>query len=248
MCTQKYICSWITGIIAALFLTIPSGAFSQDLNKRITIIAHEVPLEKIIKEIEGKGGVYFSYSPQAIPVHLPVSIEARDKSIGQVLKKMFRKTGISYKLVGDHIVLTAAGDDLPTGDTLLYDKSHFTLSGYLRDQRSGEVLIGAHVYDEDTYEGTTTNAYGFFSLTLPAGYHRIKFSFLGYEEKAMKILFDRDQVISPEMKETLLTMKEVEIIGRSENPYFLNTQISEFRFNSNTLSQIPGITGDKDII
>ena len=229
-------------------LIISFHTFSQDLNKRITIIAFEAPLEQLIKEIEEKGDVNFSYNPRAIPVQAPVSIEARDKPVGLIMRKVFRKTGIRYKLVGDHFVLNVRGEDEVSADSAILVKNHYTLSGYLRDQHSGEVLIGAHIYDKNSWEGTTTNAYGFYSLTLPAGLHNLKFRFLGYEEKEMELQFDRDRTLNIEMKEAMLTIPEVEIVANKENPYFLNAQISEFRFNSNTLSQIPGIAGDKDII
>ena len=110
------------------------------------------------------------------------------------------------------------------------------------------MLIGAHVYEKESYEGTATNAYGFYSLTLPAGVHQMVFSFIGSEPVEMTVLLDRDKKLSPEMKESLMTMKEVEIIGRTDKPLFLNEQISEFRFSSKTLAKLPGITGDKDII
>ena len=228
-------------------LTISFPTLSQDLNKRITIVASEAPLEKIIKELEEKGEVNFSYNPRAIPLQAPVSIEAHDKAVEFIMRKVFRKTGVKYREVGDHIVLTVRGEEY-AADSSYQERSYYTLSGYLRDQRSGEVLIGAHIYEQDSWEGTTTNAYGFFSLTLPAGSHRLKFRFLGYEEKEIELVFDRDRTINIELVEAMLTMPEVEIVGRPENPYFLNAQISEFRFNNNTLSQIPGIAGDKDII
>ena len=43
-----------------------------------------------------------------------------------------------------------------------------TISGYVKDDQSGETLIGANVYlENDAKTGTVTNTYGFFSMTLP---------------------------------------------------------------------------------
>ena len=229
-------------------LLLSPALYSQDLNKQISIIAVETPLESVIQEIEDKGGVYFSYSPQAIPAQLPISIEAHNKSIKYILKKVFRKNGIKYQVVGDHIVLNASVEDF---DPVFFNDSlqaYYTISGYLKDRASGEVLIGAHVYEKKTYIGTATNAYGFFSLTLPAGVHQIIFSFMGYENEEITLILNRDIKLKQDMIESLLTITEIEIIGTTEKPFFLNTQISEFRFNRKTLSKLPGITGDKDII
>ncbi|MCU0402147.1 MAG: carboxypeptidase-like regulatory domain-containing protein, partial [Algoriphagus sp.] len=40
-----------------------------------------------------------------------------------------------------------------------------TLSGTVKDSKSGEVLIGANVYDKSAQKGAVTNNYGFFSYT-----------------------------------------------------------------------------------
>lgn len=205
-----------------------------------------LPLKDIIHEIEEKGNISFSYSSQGIPLEMPVSIKAQNKSLNYILKKVFRKNGIDFHVIEGHIVLKASNSDLNLPD--LGDKSHYTISGYLKDSESGEVLIGAHVYEKESYTGTSTNAYGFFSLTLPAGYHKIAFSFLGYEAGEMDVLLNKDIQLNYEMKESPLTMREVEIIGRTDKPVFLNDHISEFRFSSKTLSRLPGITGDRDII
>ena len=62
------------------------------------------------------------------------------------------------------------------------DKTHqrFTLSGYVKD-RNGEPLINATIYDLTTRQGTMTNAYGHFSLTLGEGRHEIRCSYVGYK-------------------------------------------------------------------
>ena len=231
------------------FFLLYSYSISQDLSRKISIVAEETPLEEIIREIEIKGEVYFSYSPQSIPASLPVSVNANNKSIKYILKKVLGSQGIRYELVEGHIVLLAEGEAYE--NRRLADSTvvkHFTISGYLKDRTSGEVLIGAHVYKKETYSGTATNAYGFYSLTLPEGFHRLVFSFLGYDAIEMTIHLNKDIKLNQELKEALLTMKEVEIIGRSDKPIFLDQQISEFRFSSKTLSKLPGITGDKDII
>ena len=51
----------------------------------------------------------------------------------------------------------------------------FTLSGYVKDANNGETLLGAYVYVlHNTTQGTSTNTYGFYSLTLPKGSYTIE--------------------------------------------------------------------------
>ncbi|MFD1870868.1 TonB-dependent receptor [Hymenobacter bucti] len=61
-----------------------------------------------------------------------------------------------------------------------------TISGYVRDQATGENLIGVAVVQAGTSLGTATNTYGFYSLTLPtAGLDSVRLvaNYLGYERQ-----------------------------------------------------------------
>ena len=57
---------------------------------------------------------------------------------------------------------------------------------------SGESLINATIYDLTDGIGTTTNEYGFFSLTLPEGEHQLRFSYVGYADKVEKLNLSKD--------------------------------------------------------
>ena len=70
---------------------------------------------------------------------------------------------------------------------LLYAQN-FTLSGYAKDGRSGETLTGVNVYNKaNSQQGTSTNNYGFYSLTLPTGKYTIKMSFVGYADREFEV-------------------------------------------------------------
>ena len=45
----------------------------------------------------------------------------------------------------------------------------YTLSGYISDLNNGESLIGVNIVVDSLNVGTTSNSYGFYSLTLPEG-------------------------------------------------------------------------------
>ena len=57
---------------------------------------------------------------------------------------------------------------------------NFTISGYIKDGRNGESIAGAAIYEEGTNNAVISNEYGFFSLTLPKGKHKIVCAFIGY--------------------------------------------------------------------
>ena len=54
--------------------------------------------------------------------------------------------------------------------TNIYAQKKYTISGYITDKNNGESIVGANVYCTALNLGVTSNTYGFYSLTLPAGY------------------------------------------------------------------------------
>ncbi len=56
----------------------------------------------------------------------------------------------------------------------------FTVSGFVQDNVSGEVLIGAYVFCPQTGAGTITNNYGYYALNIPAGNKNVMFIHEGY--------------------------------------------------------------------
>ncbi len=69
--------------------------------------------------------------------------------------------------------------------TLLGMTQEVTIDGYVEEMGSGEKLIGANVMNMKYRNGTTTNEYGFYSLTVPAGEVSLVFSYVGYERDTL---------------------------------------------------------------
>ncbi|GAA3939708.1 hypothetical protein GCM10022406_24760 [Hymenobacter algoricola] len=73
---------------------------------------------------------------------------------------------------------------LATGAGYAQQAAKFTVSGYVRDRATGETLIGVAVINPGSGQGTATNTYGFYSLTLPTAADSVRrlVSYLGYEK------------------------------------------------------------------
>ena len=56
-----------------------------------------------------------------------------------------------------------------------------TISGYVSDKDNGEMLAGVTIFVNNLKTGTSTNAYGFYSLTIPAGNYDLQYSYIGYQ-------------------------------------------------------------------
>ena len=68
----------------------------------------------------------------------------------------------------------------------------FTLSGTISEEKSNETLIGVNIIFPEISAGTTTNEYGFYSITLPEGTYNIVISYLGYSTISETIALSED--------------------------------------------------------
>ena len=111
-----------------------------------------------------------------------------------------------------------------------------TLSGYVKDGKSGEVLIGATIYVDSIGKGATTNLYGYYSLTIPEGTYTVRYSFIGFEDLKKQIVLTADQRVSVDLLENSKVMKEVVIEGKA-NQNTENLAESSTKLHDNLMSE-----------
>ncbi|MEI6576388.1 MAG: TonB-dependent receptor [Bacteroidota bacterium] len=127
------------------------------------------------------------------------------------------------------------------------DKS-LTISGILKDELTGEALIGATVFVKELKTGTTANAYGFYSLSLKPGNYILVFSFVGYGsvEKHINLQSNITLNISLSSQEQLL--KEMVVVGERVNDNIKAPEMSVVKMDAKMIKQIPAFMGEVDII
>ncbi len=163
------------------FLGVNLLAQSNLSDQKISVTFNQVPLEQILFDISQKTGVQFSFNPKALPLEQKVSYKANNKTLDKILTDLFSQVNIQYDFVENHLVLkpikeSEIAQKSPTEEL----KTNCTISGYISDATNQEALIGATVFIAKSGLGTTTNNYGFFSFTLPAGNYTFQTSYLGY--------------------------------------------------------------------
>ena len=156
-------------LILALFIAASAMATAQNLDQKISIKAKNKPLGEIINQIGQTAQINFSYSSQIIPVSKILSIKASRKIVRSILDELLVENGIEYLVVENQVILKlmkkTPEQDIPKQNKP--EQQKYTISGYLKDHTTGEVLIGAYVYAKGTAMGTTANEYGYFSLSMP---------------------------------------------------------------------------------
>ncbi len=126
-----------------------------------------------------------------------------------------------------------------------------TISGYLSDEQSGEALIGATVYTTTYNKSTITNAYGFYSITLPASDSiGLVFSYLGYEAQVKKIYLTENRTLNVNLLQALNTLEEVVVISKQsfEEENVQRPQMGVVDIPISKIKELPVILGETDVL
>lgn len=123
-----------------------------------------------------------------------------------------------------------------------------TISGYVYDVAGSEVLAGVFVYENNLKQGTTTNAYGFYSLTVSPGNYDIQFSFLGYHSvtKTGAAVNPTTLDIYLETAETMLG--EVVVSDRRTNENVIAPEMSIVKLDVKSIKNVPAFLGEVDLV
>lgn len=124
----------------------------------------------------------------------------------------------------------------------------FTISGYAKDAKNGESLIGVTVYKKNSQIGTSTNEYGFYSLTLPKGLDTVVFSFVGYKTILMPVNLTANQTMSFEMTEEGKELEEVVVSSEKADANVKSMEMSVAKLDIKQIQKMPALLGEVDII
>ena len=123
-----------------------------------------------------------------------------------------------------------------------------TISGFIRDAKTGESLSGAVIYPEENPSiGISSNSYGYFSLTLPAGKYSLTIQFMGYKTKTIPLDLSENVRLNIDMEEESVTLKEVTITAERNNTNVIQNDLIS-KINIREIQSIPVILGEKDIL
>ena len=135
---------------------------------------------------------------------------------------------------------------LPSSIALAQTK--FTISGYIHDAATGEVLIGAGVFDRKSQQGSFSNEYGYYSITLNEGDIFLIATYLGYQSFNDTISLYSDKSINI-MLESGIQLQEVVVQGdESEGRIEERTQMSAIEMPMDQLKSLPSLLGETDVL
>jgi len=125
----------------------------------------------------------------------------------------------------------------------------FTISGYVREKGSQEQLNGVNVYVPNSTFGTSSNNYGFYSITLPADEATtLVFSFVGYERIDKIFVLNKNLEMNIELVSANQLSEVVVSSKRQGERVSESVEMSKIDIPINQIKKIPAFMGEKDVL
>ena len=130
----------------------------------------------------------------------------------------------------------------------VFAQDKFTLSGVVTETATGETLIGVNISIPEINAGAISNAYGFYSITLPGDSYNVVFSSLGFITQQQSVDLTRSLLLNMEMSEDAEQLAEVVIKADVEALDLKSPQMSVNTLTAQTIKNIPVLLGEADVV
>ncbi|KQX15949.1 TonB-dependent receptor [Flavobacterium sp. Root420] len=129
-----------------------------------------------------------------------------------------------------------------------FSQEKFTLSGTITDFKNNETLIGVNIYIPSLKIGTTTNEYGFYSLTVPAGDHQIEITYVGFQTIQKTVNLNQNTKMNFGLSEGGEELQEVVIKDNKGKINIKSPEMSANKLSIATIKKMPVVLGEVDVL
>ncbi|RPD39996.1 TonB-dependent receptor [Chitinophaga barathri] len=204
-------------------------------NPKLSISIPATTLEAALKLLEQESKIPLSYEYTRIK---NISVKARtykEVPLETILKDLLEGTSLIYKRKAGNILIGPR------------TKLSGTLSGFVEDAASGEKLIGVSLTAPREQAGTTTNNYGFYSLTLPGDSIQVQISYIGYQRLDTVIALGEDKRVNFRLQSGSRQLGEITIRSGRTQRIQETSQMSAINLPARQVRALPRLLGEPDL-
>ncbi|MBN9283897.1 MULTISPECIES: TonB-dependent receptor [Flavobacterium] len=130
----------------------------------------------------------------------------------------------------------------------LFSQEKVTLSGTISDTRNNETLIGVTIYIKSLQTGTTTNEYGFYSITVPKGTYNVQINYIGYQSIEQTIDLNQNTRKNFSLGENSQDLQEVVITENKKKVDIRRPEMSVNKLTIKEIKKMPVVLGETDVL
>ncbi len=237
-------------ITMLIFLAAIPAAFAQSqLDKVLSINLNNQPLKNALDKISTASGVKFTYNETVAKSAVKITYQATAQSLRTVLTNALAPYPYSYTQLDQEVLIRYDADKKTNKAPVKASATKHTLSGTITSKQSGETIIGASVRVANGNTGTTSNGYGFFSISLPAGDNKISISAVGQKTVVMDLNLTANYAINLAMEDDSRELQEITISSaRQPTRDLASPQMGVERLNIQDTKSMPVLLGERDVI
>ncbi|MGB3849965.1 MAG: TonB-dependent receptor [Tunicatimonas sp.] len=210
------------------------------LDESVALSATNPAVQQLFEQLKATQGLRLAYSESYLNLEQRVRLPSAEPTIRELLDAIGQATNTTYELRNGQIIFRKR-------------QATYTISGYIRDAASGEDLIGASIWRHSSRAsdpsaeitlGTSSNAYGFYSLTLPAtDTLRLRCSYVGHAPQVFTVALRQDTIVNWKLSDETLAEVTVRSAPYASAPVQMNLPVAV-----PALLQVPTLLGEVDLM
>lgn len=263
-------------ILSLFFLIVSVGLFAQEKNETVTISANNLTKEQVINLIESKTNYRFYYLKNWLDQE-KVNFNFTNAKLSHVLDTLFGGSSVNYFVFEDNKVILTNGnlikksiyetdeinsdntEDSPVlvnsdgssiikiGKEVTNKKKFYTVTGIIKNDKNGEPIEGATIFEREKNIYTTSNEKGFFKIKLPFGENSLETSFVGFDIDYKDVIIYNDGKLNFFISEKSEQLEEV-VISASRTRNIRQTISGISQIKAKEIKKIPLVLGERDIL
>jgi hypothetical protein len=222
-------------VLLCLFLT--DSIAQSILSKTFYLSKTSGSTVELLDSIEKELQITFSYSNR-ICLKDHIQLSSRENTLQGFLKEIFESCSVTFNEKKNKIVI------LPSSEQSVIPK--YVVRGFVHSAKNGEILIGSSVYDGERMLGTSSNNFGFYSLTIPKGELILNSSYIGYRSEQKRFFLNRDTVINFKLEYNSL-ISEVPVVSFFTPEGINSTRSSTINLPISQIKKVPSFLGEIDV-
>ncbi|KIO76643.1 collagen-binding protein [Pedobacter lusitanus] len=241
-------------LLLLLLMFIQVRAYAQSpLEKKLSISLKDELLKSALDKISLASGIKFTYNEQIANSKIKISVVAKDKNLNEVLTLAFAEQPVKFTALGKEVYIRfdpAKEKKVPADPAAnpAESQGRYTISGTVSSAKTGETLIAATVRVAGTRQATSSNEYGFYSLSLPKGKYNLEISAVGSRTNLQTVQLDKNLKLNIGLDDSANELETVNITSSSAKRSIDNPQMGMERLSVSETKTIPVILGERDII
>lgn len=202
------------------------------LNTPIKITQKKGLISSFLTQVE-QTGILLTYNPDNIRMNRKITLSSRIKTVGELLEEILRAESIQIKEYEGKILLIS-------------NPRLITLSGFIKEEGSAEVIIGANITETESQSIAVTNGFGFYSISLEKGNYELTITHTGYAPVILKVNLNGESIRKDIFLKSGVDLPELVVTKSNESRNNLN--VGGDHVDLEAANKLPSFLGEKDVI